>query len=88
MEEFQFNQNNLHVELPDEEISTGAVHEAIKEALHNKAVFLTMNAQTKKEATIKFQDNEEAKKAEGALKERFNSNGLKVTIIQECLEYF
>ena len=40
-----------------------------------------MNAQTKKEATIKFQDNEEAKKSEGVLKERFNSKGLKVTII-------
>ena len=39
MEEFQFNLNNMHVELPDEEISIGAVQEAIKEALYNKAVF-------------------------------------------------
>ena len=81
LEEFQFNQNNMHVELPNEKISAGAVQEAIKKALHSKAVFLTMNAQTKKEATIKFENNKEAKKAEGALKERFNTNGLKVTII-------
>ena len=40
-----------------------------------------MNAQTKKEATIKVEDNEEAKKAEGSLNERFNVKGLKVTII-------
>ena len=81
MEEFQFNLNNMHVELPEEEATTGAVQEAIKEALHNKAAYLMMNAQTKKEATIKFKDNEEAKKAESALKERFNAKGLKVTII-------
>ena len=62
----------MHVELPEEEATTGAVQEAIKEALHNKAEYLMMNAQTKKEATIKFEDKEGVKKAESVLK------GLKV----------
>ena len=85
-EEIQFNLNNMYVELPENMVSTGAVHKVLKEALHNKAVFLTMDAQSKKEATMKFENTEEAKKAETALKERF-SKDLKLMIIQVNLEY-
>ena len=71
----------MYVELPEELNTTSTVFDAIREALHSKATFQTIDAQSKKEATMKFESTEEATMSEAALKDRFDNKNLRIIII-------
>ena len=71
----------MFVELPEELATAGAVQDALKQVLQNKAAYTSLVAPSRKEASIKFGSIEEIKKAENALKEHFGERKARMMLI-------